>query len=115
SPSFPTRRSSDLMKYIQNKDLGFDKEQLITMPNTYALGRNEQVFMQQLLQDSRIVSATASWYKPAGPSHYNNALAYAQGNDKNVVNGVDYHVDEDYIPTMGMHIVRGWNISYDFV
>lgn len=103
------------MKYIQNKDLGFDKEQLITIPNSYALGRNEQVFKQQLLQDSRIISATASWYKPAGPSHYNNALAYAQGNDKDVVNGVDYHVDEDYIPTMGMHIVSGRNFSKDFV
>ncbi len=102
------------MKYIQNKDLGFDKEQLLTIPNSYALGRNEQVFKQQLLQDSRIVNATASWYKPAGPSHYNNALAYAQGNDKNVVNGVDYHVDEDYIPTMGMHILSGRNFSKDF-
>ena len=45
-----------------------------------------------------------SWYKPAGPSNYNNALAYPQGNDNLVVNGVDYHVDENYIPTLGMHI-----------
>ncbi|HWK58851.1 MAG TPA: ABC transporter permease [Parapedobacter sp.] len=101
------------MRYIQNKDLGFDKEQLITIPNSYALGNNEQVFKRQLLQDSRVVSATASWYKPAGPSHYNNALAYPQGNDKHIVNGVDYHVDEDYIPTLGMHIIQGRNFSKD--
>ena len=102
------------MKYIQNRDLGFNKEQLITIPNSYALGKNEQVFKQQLLQDSRIVSATVSWYKPAGPSDYNNALAYPQGNDKQVVNGVDYYVDEDYIPTMGMRIISGRNFSKDF-
>ncbi|MGN6616561.1 MAG: ABC transporter permease [Ilyomonas sp.] len=27
------------MKYIQNKDIGYDKEQLLTIPNSYALGK----------------------------------------------------------------------------
>jgi putative ABC transport system permease protein len=102
------------MKYIQNKDLGYNKEQLITIPNSYALGKNEQAFKQQMLQDPRIVSATVSWYKPAGPTNYNNALAYPQGNDNIIVDGVDYHVDEQYIPTMGMHIISGRNFSKDF-
>src|SRR5690606_30811058 len=102
------------MKYIQNKDLGFDKEQLITIPNSYVLGRNEQVFKQQLLQDSRIVSATDAWYRPEGTSHYNNVLAYAYGNDNNVGYGVDYHADEDYIPTMGRNILSGRNFLKGF-
>src|SRR5690606_26428977 len=51
------------MKYLQNKDLGYNKEQLVTIPNSYALGKNEQVFIQQMLQDPRIVNATSSWYK----------------------------------------------------
>ncbi len=101
------------LRYIQNRDLGFEKEQLLTIPNSYALGNNEQVFKQWLLQDPRVVSATVSWYKPVGPTNYNNALAYPKGNDKQVVGGVDYHVDEDYIPTMGMHMVSGRNFSQD--
>jgi len=102
------------MKYIQNKDLGYNKEQLITIPNSYVLGNNEKVFKQQMLQDPRIVSATMSYYKPAGPSNYNNGLAYPQGNDKLIVNGVDYHVDEQYISTMGMKMVSGRNFSKEF-
>ncbi|HEY5369972.1 MAG TPA: ABC transporter permease [Hanamia sp.] len=102
------------MKYIQNKDLGFNKEQLITIPNSYALGNNEKVFKQQMLQDPRIVNATMSYYKPAGPTSYNNGLAYPQGNDKQIVSGVDYHVDEAYIPTMGMKMLNGRNFSKDF-
>jgi putative ABC transport system permease protein len=102
------------MKYIQTKDLGYNKEQLITIPNSYALGKNEQVFKQQMLQDPRIVSATTSWYKPAGPSNYNNGLAFPQGNDKQIVSGVDYHIDEQYIPTMGMQMISGRNFSKDF-
>jgi putative ABC transport system permease protein len=103
------------MKYIQNKDLGFNKEQLIIIPNSYALGNNEQVYKQQMLQDPRLVNATASYYKPAGPSNYNNALAYPQGNDHLIVDGVEYHVDENYIPTLGMKLAGGRNFSKGFV
>jgi putative ABC transport system permease protein len=102
------------MKFIQNKDIGYNKEQLLTIPNSYILGKNEQVFKQEMLQDTRIANATMSWYKPAGPSNYNNALAYPQGNDKLIVNGVDYHVDEQYIPTLAMQMVTGRNFSKDF-
>src|SRR5664279_3151178 len=45
------------MKYIQNKKLGYDKEQLITIPNSWALGRNEQTYKQDLLRDPRVVNA----------------------------------------------------------
>lgn len=102
------------MKFIQQKDLGFNKEQIITIPNSYVLGKNEQAFKQQMLRDSRIINATTSWYKPAGPSNYNNALAYPQGNDNLIVNGVDYHVDENYIPTLGMKMISGRNFSPQF-
>jgi putative ABC transport system permease protein len=102
------------MKYIQNKDLGFNKDQLITIPNSYVLGNREQAFKQQMLQDPRIVSATRSWYKPVGPTNYNKSLAYPQGNDKLIVDGVNYQVDEQYIPTMGMKMASGRNFSKDF-
>lgn len=102
------------MKFIQSKNPGYNKDHILTIPNSYALGKNEQVFKQQMLRDPRIVNATVSWYKPAGPSSYNNAIAYPQGNDKLIVNGVDYHIDENYIPTLGMQIVAGRNFSKDF-
>ena len=44
------------MQYIQNKDLGYNKEQLLTIPNSYVLGNNEHVFKQQMMQDPRIVN-----------------------------------------------------------
>jgi putative ABC transport system permease protein len=102
------------MKYIQNKDLGYNKQQILTIPNSYVLGNNEQSFKQQMLQDPRIVSATVSLYKPAGPTNYNNALAYPQGNENLIVDGVEYHVDEQYIPTMDMHMANGRNFSKEF-
>ena len=102
------------MKYIQNKKLGYDKEQLLTLPNSWALGKNEQIYKQELLKDPRIVNATASWYKPAGPSNLNNSLAYPEGHDDQTLKAIEYHIDEQYIPTLGMQMVAGRNFSKDF-
>jgi len=103
------------MKYIQNKKLGYEKEQLITIPNSWALGKNEQAYKQELLRDPRIVNATVSWYKPAGPTNSNNALVYPEGHDNQTMKTVEYHVDEQYIPTLGMQMALGRNFSKDFV
>ena len=102
------------MKFIQNKKLGYDKEQLLVLPNSYALGKNEQVFKKSLLKDPRIVSATVSSYKPAGPSDNNNALAYPDGHDNQIMKTLEYHVDEQYIPTLGMQMASGRNFSKDY-
>src|SRR5437764_13488491 len=82
------------MKFIQNKKLGYNKEQLLVLPNSYALGRNERVFKEEMLKDPRVVNATISSYKPAGPSNGNNALAYPQGHDNQIMRTLEFHVDE---------------------
>ncbi|HEY6978947.1 MAG TPA: FtsX-like permease family protein, partial [Chitinophagaceae bacterium] len=102
------------MKFIQNKKLGYDKEQILTLPDSYALGKNEQVYKQQMLKDPRIVNATVSWYKPAGPTNSNNTLVYPEGHDNEMMKVVDYHVDEQYIPTFGMQMAAGRNFSSAF-
>src|ERR1700733_9636565 len=102
------------MKFIQNTNLGYDKTQLITIPNSWALGKNEQVYKQQLLKDPRIVNATVSWYKPAGPTNNNNAIVYPEGHDNEILRAVGYHIDEQYIPTFGMQMTAGRNFSPAF-
>lgn len=102
------------MQFIQNKNLGYDKEQLLTIPNSYALGKNETVFKQEMLQNPQIVNATISSYKPAGPSNGGNALAYPEGRDNEIMKTTEYHVDENYIPTFEMKMVAGRNFSENF-
>ena len=99
------------MKFIQNKNLGYDKEQVLTIPNSYVLGKNEQVYKQELLNDPRVLNATISSYKPAGPSSGGNALAYPEGHDNQIMKTEEYHVDEQYIPTLGMRMAAGRNFS----
>ncbi|MEO5908168.1 MAG: FtsX-like permease family protein, partial [Ginsengibacter sp.] len=102
------------MRFIQNKNLGYDKEQLLTIPNSYALDKNEEVYKQEMLNDPRVVNATVSSYKPAGPSSGSNALAYPLGHDNEIMRTQEYHVDENYIPTFEMKMAIGRNFSKNF-
>ncbi len=99
------------MKFIQTTKLGYNKEQLLVLNNSWALGKNERVFRDQLLNDPRIENVTISGYKPVGPSFYNNALAYPEGGDNKLMNALEYRIDEQYIPTLGMQLVAGRNFS----
>jgi putative ABC transport system permease protein len=99
------------MNFIQNKKLGYDKEQLLIIPNSYLLGKNEQSYKQTLLHDPRVVNVTLSGYKPAGPTDNNNAMAYPQGHDDLTMRTLEYHVDDQYIATLGMKIAVGRNFS----
>jgi putative ABC transport system permease protein len=99
------------MKFIQTTKLGYNKDQLIILNNSYALGKNEAVFRDQLLNDARIENVTISGYRPVGPSYYNNALAWPAGRENEVVNALEYNIDERYIPTLGIQLTAGRNFS----
>lgn len=101
------------MKYIQSVKLGYDKDQLLVLPNSYALGNNERLYRDMMLKDPRVVDATISSYRPAGPSNNNNALAYPEGHDNQIMKTIEYHVDDQYIPVFGMQMAAGRNFSRD--
>lgn len=102
------------IKFIQSKDLGYAKDQLLIMRNTWSLGKNEEVFRQQILQDPRVLSVSSAGYLPAGPSDSNNSLGYPDGDDSQMMRTLEYKIDEQYIPTMGMKIIAGRNFAKDF-
>lgn len=101
------------MKYIQHINLGYQKEQLLILSNSYALGKQEPVFKEEMLKDPRIVNATISSYRPAGPSNNNNALAYAEGHEDQIMKTIEFHIDDQYIPTFSMQMAAGRNFSKD--
>lgn len=99
------------MQYIQHKKLGYDKEQLLVMPNSWALGKNEKLFRDELLNDPRVANVTISGYRPAGYSDNNNALAYPAGQESQAMKTLEYHIDERYIPTLGIEMAAGRNFD----
>jgi putative ABC transport system permease protein len=101
------------LAFIQNKKLGYDKDQLLVLRNTYLLGKNENVLKQNLLQDPRVASVTTSAFTPAGPTDTNMSGSYPDENSNHVRRTILYQVDDKYIPTMGMEMKKGRNFSKD--
>ena len=102
------------LAFIQNEKLGYDKDQVVIVQEAYWLGKNQEVFRQQLLQDPRVSNVSASGYLPAGFSYNNNFLVYPDNKSDQIVKTLRYDVDYDYIPTLGMQMVDGRNFSRTF-
>jgi putative ABC transport system permease protein len=102
------------LSYIQNKKLGYDKDQMLVVEQTYWLGKNQDAFRQKLLNDPRVASVSSSDYLPAGPSNNNNFMLFPDNNSTNLLKTLRYDVDYDYIPTFGMKLLDGRNFSKEF-
>jgi putative ABC transport system permease protein len=99
------------LKYIQNKELGYDKDQVMIISDTWMLGNKESSFRQQLLSDPRIIHASISGFVPAGPSYSNNFFLEPEDNRDKHTRTLRYDVDTGYIPTLGIKIAEGRNFS----
>ncbi|NBP69463.1 MAG: FtsX-like permease family protein, partial [Cytophagia bacterium] len=99
------------MAYIQHKEIGYDREQLLVLRESALLGHHEQAFKNQLLNDPRIASITMSAFIPAGPTDNNMTGVYPDQQHEAVRRTIVYRIDDQYIPTMGMKLMAGRNFS----
>jgi len=108
------------LQYIQTKNLGFNKDQVITIQDAYALRPNKvESFKQEVLKNSNIQSGTISGYLPveSGNSSRSDNPYWREGNDpspENMVSMQNWYVDHDYVKTFGMNIMEGRDFSIDF-
>jgi putative ABC transport system permease protein len=102
------------LQYIQNKNLGYDKDQVLILPEVWQLGNNAEAFRQQLLQDSRIKFVSTSGYLPSGPSYNNNFFLFPEEDASGQIKALRYEVDDQYLPTLGLELLMGRNFSDEF-
>lgn len=102
------------LSFMRNKDLGYNKDQVLVVQEIFWLGDKKNAFRQQLLQDPRVVSVTTSGFLPAGPTNGNNFFVYSDNNKDQMIKNLCYDVDEDYIPTLGMTMTKGRNFSKEY-
>lgn len=102
------------MKFIREKKLGYDKDQLLVIGNSWQLGKNEKIVRDELLRDARVANVTVSSYKPAGWSANNNSISDPEGQENRLTTSLEYKIDERYIPTLGIKMAAGRNFSPQF-
>ena len=101
------------LNFIQNKKLGFDKEQIVIVRDAYLLGNNIKTMKSEVLNYPEVVNATISSYLPV-PSDYNNSAIFPIGRKTEQVAVQQWRVDYDYIKTMKMKIIEGRDFSKEF-
>jgi putative ABC transport system permease protein len=95
------------LNYIKNKDLGFNRNQVLIIKNVFNLD-NPKIMKQEIMQLPGVISATLSSFSPTGSIRLPGVFDSSSGQS---VQGESWTVDEDYLNTMGMKLVSGRNFS----
>jgi len=102
---------SQQLRYVSEKDLGFDKENLLQIDHSeWAKGKD--AFVDAISQTPGIVSA--SWATSVPPRVYGGDSFRAKESEKTVpINFAK--ADESYLPTLGVSLKVGRNFSKDII
>ncbi|HMQ49083.1 MAG TPA: ABC transporter permease [Saprospiraceae bacterium] len=96
------------LNYVQNKQLGFNKEQVVMVNDAWALGDNVQAFKQAMLDNPAVEKVTVSSYLPVPSSRSNTTFTKTREfRQDNAINMGNWTVDHDYLNTMQLEMVKG--------
>lgn len=99
------------LNYIQHKNLGFDRKQVLVIKNVQVL-ENSKSFKENVKQIRGVENATLSGFLPTGSLRApNSVFKDKDATAKNAMFTEIWPVDEDYLSTMGMSLAQGRNFS----
>ena len=102
------------LNFIQNKNLGFNKEHKLIIDDTYILKDKISGFKERLKEIPEIKNVTVTGFLPI--DSYRNTNGMFPDGDKNspyLLPIQAWRIDTDYFKTMGMEIIEGRNFSPD--
>ena len=103
------------LHYIQNRPIGYDRNQVLILHNTNPLGNQVTAFKNDLLSVTGVENATVTSTIPTTKDYDQNGWFLDPTIDaKKAVILAEFSVDEHYIPTLGMQMATGRNFSVDY-
>ncbi|MEO1259022.1 MAG: ABC transporter permease [Bacteroidota bacterium] len=105
----------DQMNFLRNKDLGFDKEHVMTFSlQGRSVREKYPVIREKLLQNPKITAVGTSSTTP-GRGYSKNLCNFETNKGSMEQYGVDlYGVDYEFFPTLGAEFVAGRNFSSEY-
>ncbi|CAN5647328.1 ABC transporter permease [soil metagenome] len=101
--------------YIQTKNVGFNRDQVMTVNGVYAMGKQAETFKQEVLRLPGVVSGSVSGYLPTPSNRGDTSFFPEEQTDLNKGISMQYWgVDYDYVKTLGMQVVQGRDFSREF-
>ncbi len=96
------------LSFIQNKELGYGKDQVLVITDVFGAGNQMQAFKEEVKQLAQVKTATLSGFLPT-PSTRSNSTFFKEGarEQENAINMENWRVDHDYISTIDLEIIAG--------
>lgn len=99
------------LHYIQNKELGWNRENVVILPINEELAKQFQPFKQELLQSPRIANVTVASSVPTQIGN-TNGIDWWEGKSPDEPASAKFVIAEhDYLDTLGMKLIEGRNFS----
>jgi putative ABC transport system permease protein len=104
------------LSFIRNKNLGYHKEQILLIDDTYVLGNNYEAFKKSINALNGVKTTASAGYLPvSGSSRSDNTFSTdATMTTENSFNMQNWSLDYDYIPLLGIEFIQGRNFSREF-
>jgi putative ABC transport system permease protein len=99
-------------KYLNNKDLGFAKEQVVFFQVREEIQNNLETFKTELKRSPNIVSVTSGYGLPGDQYAGDGVTTIGKDGEKERPANV-FIGDHDYVKTLGLRIVAGRDFSRD--
>ena len=105
------------LKYTQERNLGLNKENVVVLSYTKRLGNQEEAFRQELTKQRYVIDASISSSIPTKGNFGDGYVPGQTEKDKPLIKDIglsSFMIDDDFIHTLGMQILRGRGFSRDF-
>jgi putative ABC transport system permease protein len=100
------------MNFIQQKNLGFDRSQVLVVKDALTLGEKSKVFKSEVLRLPGVESGTISGYLPTNGNHNDQVLFKSTPfTPENGISTNTWWVDGDYLKTMKINLLEGRNFD----
>ena len=101
------------LNYIHNRDVGFDREQVLLIRSAYTAGDPVKTFRNNLLTLAGVSDATLSGDIPSTGSTYSQDAYFrdASLDMKQAFITTRMIVDDHYVPTLGIRVIGGRNFD----
>lgn len=102
------------LRFIQGKDLGYAKNQVLIIQGVNALEGKRQAFKDAVSQLSQVNTATLSSFLPTPSARSSGTFLRAEDQSmEKALNMQQWRVDEDYLSTIGLDMVAGRNFDIE--
>lgn len=97
------------LNYMQHRKLGFDRDQVLVIKNLHTVN-NPKLLQQQIQRLPNVIDATLTTFLPTDTKRFPNFVTTENVNLQTEL----WPVDEQYLHTMNMGLVKGRNFSNQF-